>query len=324
MDLQYLLLLQKFRDATGGALNDFFLQISDLSYGIFIWMLACILFWAVDKKSGAFLFLNIAVSRFLMQLLKLTFCVYRPWIRDPGIVPVETASGYSFPSGHSVTGASNYGTVLARYGKKHRPLGAFMAVMLLLTMFSRNYIGVHTPQDVAVGAALGLAVAFLGLRAWAWIDAKPGREKLVPLVGAALTALFLVYISVKSYPMDYDEAGKLLVDPAKMMKDGYKDAGRLLGVSLGWYLERRYVRFSTDVSALTKVTRCGVGVLLLMVYEQAFMPAVTGAVSLGWIGFALTCGELLLLMVIYPLCFSRLEALGSGKPQKEARPAGGR
>ena len=307
MDIQYLLLLQKFRDATGGILNDFFLQISDLSYGVFIWMLACILFWAVDKRTGAFLFLTVAVNRFLMQLLKLTFCVYRPWVRSAEIVPVETASGYSFPSGHSVTSASNYGTILLRYGKKHRPLGLFMAVMLLLTMFSRNYIGVHTPQDVVVGAALGLTVVFLGNRAWAWLDEKPGRDRIVPLAGVVLTALFLVYISVKSYPMDYDDAGKLLVDPAKMMKDGYKDAGRFLGVALGWYLERRYVRFSMDVSPLTKVTRCGVGALVILLYELAVMPAVTGAVSAGWIGFVLTFAELMLLMVVYPLCFSRLE-----------------
>ena len=308
MDLQYLLLLQKCREATGGVLNDFFLQISDLSYGIFIWMLACILFWAVDKKTGAFLFLNIAVNRFLMQLLKLTFCVYRPWIRSADIVPVETASGYSFPSGHSVTSASNYGTVLARYGKKHKPLGAFMIVMLLLTMFSRNYIGVHTPQDVAVGATLGLVMVFLGIRAWEWIDEKPGRERIIPLAGVALTALFLLYINLKSYPLDYDASGKLLVDPAKMMKDGYKDAGRILGVSLGWYLERRYVRFSMDVPVLTKVTRCGVGALIIMLYEMAVMPAVTGAVSAGWIGFVLTFVELMVLMALYPLCFSRLEA----------------
>ena len=200
MDLQYLLLLQKFREATGGAPNDFFVQISDLSYGVFIWILACILYWAADKKTGSYLFLNIAVNRFLIQLLKLTFCVYRPWIRSADIVPVETASGYSFPSGHSVTASSNYGTVLARYGKRHRGLGAFMIVMLLLTMFSRNYIGVHTPQDVAVGAALGLAVVCLGMRAWAWADEKPGREKIIPIAGVALTALFLVYISLKSYP----------------------------------------------------------------------------------------------------------------------------
>lgn len=285
-------------------LNDFFVQISDLSYGIFIWMLACIMFWAVDKKNGAFFFLNVSVSRFLMQLLKLTFCVYRPWIRSDKIVPVETASGYSFPSGHSVTAASNYGSVLERYGKKQKALGVFMIFMILLTMFSRNYIGVHTPQDVIVGAALGLIVVFLGAKAWEWIYAKPNRDFVLLCAGVILTALFLLYISVKSYPMDYGADGKLLVDPAKMKTDGYKDAGRFLGVMIGWFLERRFVRFSMDVSAAKKTTRCCVGVLLLIAYEKALMPAVTAAVNLSWIGFVMTFCELIVLMVLYPLCFS--------------------
>ncbi len=307
MDIQYLLFLQDLRESIGGVFNEFFLQISDLSYGIFIWTLACIIFWTVDKKSGAFMFLNVAVSRFLMQLLKLTFCVYRPWIRSAEIAPIETASGYSFPSGHSVTAASNYGTVLARYGKKHRPLGALMIVMLLLTMFSRNYIGVHTPQDVIVGAALGLIVVFLGIKAWEWIDKKPERDWIIPCAGIILTVLFLLYISLKSYPLDYSADGKLIVDPAKMMKDGFKDAGRFLGVTLGWFIERRLVRFSMDVTVLQKVTRCGVGFLLILLYEQVVMPAVTNAVSISWIGFVLTFCELMLLMVVYPFCFSRLE-----------------
>ncbi len=54
MDMQYLLFLQDFRESISGVFNDFFVQISDLSYGIFIWMLACIMFWAVDKKNGSF------------------------------------------------------------------------------------------------------------------------------------------------------------------------------------------------------------------------------------------------------------------------------
>ncbi len=315
MDIQFLLLLQSFRLAIGGALNDFFLQISDLSYGVFIWMLACILFWAVDKRSGSYLFLNVGFSRFFMQGLKLTFCVYRPWIRCDQLVPVEEASGYSFPSGHSVTAAANYGTVIRQYGKKHRPLAVFMGFMLLLTMFSRNYIGVHTPQDVVVGALLGLVVVFLGTRVWNWIDQDSKRDYLIPCAGVVLTALLLLYISLKSYPMDLVD-GKLLVDPAKMARDGFKDAGRLLGVTLAWFLERRFVRFSLDVSPLRKVTRCCVGVLLILLYETAVMPAVTGAVSSSWMCFVMTFLELILLMAVYPLCFSRLEA---GADRRRAR-----
>lgn len=311
MDLQYLLFLQRIREATGGVLNSFFLQISDLSYGIFIWMLACILFWAVDKKCGRFLFLNIGFARYFMQLLKLTFCVYRPWIRSAQIVPVETASGYSFPSGHSITATANYGTVMER-NRSHKPLCIFLGLMILLTIFSRNYIGVHTPQDVMVGTLLGAVVVAGGAKIWDWLDAHPEKDWLIPCVGAVLTVLFLIYISAKSYPMDYVD-GSLLVDPVKMKVDGFKDAGRLLGVTLGWFLERRFVNFSMDVPALQKVTRAGVGALLLIFIEKCLTPAVTGAFSYSWVNCLMTFLELILLMVVYPLCFSRLEGSGTKK-----------
>lgn len=193
----------------------FFVQISNLSYGIFIWMLAMVLYWGVNKKSGSFMFLNIGFSRFIMQTLKLTFCVYRPWIRSSEIVPIETASGYSFPSGHSVTSASNYGTIIERYRKKYKPLCIFMGVMILLTMFSRLYIGVHTPQDVLIGALLGLVVVFAGAKLWEWIDKEPKRDYIIPCIGIVLVAAFLAYITLKTYPMTYGADGKLLVDPAK-------------------------------------------------------------------------------------------------------------
>ena len=316
MDIQYLLFLQDLRESMGGVLNNFFIQISDLSYGIFIWMLACVLFWAVDKKSGSFLFLNIGFSRFFMQVLKLTFCVYRPWIRSSKIVPVETASGYSFPSGHSVTAASYYGTVIERF-RKNKPLCIFMGFMIFLTMFSRNYIGVHTPQDVLVGALLGIIVVMIGAKVWEWIDKNPKRDYIIPIVGIVLTALFLVYISFKSYPMDYAK-GELLVDPNKMMKDGFKDAGRLLGVTVAWFLERRFVKFSLDVSVSRKVTRCCLGIFMIILYENALIPAITALNGSSWINFGLTFFELILLMVIYPLCFSKLESLKSSKQTAEA------
>ena len=57
---------------SGGVLNSFFLQISDLSYGIFIWMLACILFWAVDKNAGAFSYSWVNCLMTFLELILLT------------------------------------------------------------------------------------------------------------------------------------------------------------------------------------------------------------------------------------------------------------
>ena len=54
-----------------------------------------------------------SANRVVNGFLKVTACVYRPWIRDARIVPdsaaLAEATGYSFPSGHSMNGASLYG-----------------------------------------------------------------------------------------------------------------------------------------------------------------------------------------------------------------------
>ncbi len=323
-DLQYLIYLQDFREAVNGAFNDFFLFLSEISYGVFIWMIACVLFWAVDKRSGRAMFLNLGISRFLMQFLKLTFCAYRPWVRSAEIKPLESASGYSFPSGHSVTAASNYGTLIERY-RKHRAFCILMAVLIVLTMFSRNYIGVHTPQDVVVGALLGALVVLGGAFLWPLLEKHPKWDWLVPAVGALLSAAFLLYINLKSYPTDYDAAGKLLVDPQKMMKDGFKDVGRFLGVTVAWFLEKKFVDFSTEVPASAKVSRCVFGILLLLLYEQILMPSVTGAIAdvtaSSWVSFLFTFFELFLLVFLYPLAFKTLEKrLGKKKHGENADP----
>ena len=303
MDIQYLLFLQDLRESLDGALNGFFLQISDWSSGIFVWMLACVMFWSVDKKVGSFLFLNVGFSRFLMQALKLTFCVYRPWIRSAQIMPIEKAAGYSFPSGHSITAAANYGTLIERY-RQHRPLCIFLILMIALTMFSRNYIGVHTPQDVVVGLLLGVVVVVCGARVWEWLEEHPGKDYLLPCIGGLMVALFLFYISMKSYPTHYVN-GKLTVDPQKMMIDGYKDAGRLLGVTFGWFLERRLVNFTLAVPTARKVARACFGVLLLLLWEKGVMPAMSAAFSSAWAYFFACFMELILLFFLYPLCFVR-------------------
>ncbi len=124
-----------------------------------------------------------------MQFLKLTFCVYRPWVRCGDIKPLESASGYSFPSGHSVTAASNYGTLIERY-RKRRAFCILMAALIVLTMFSRNYIGVHTPQDVCVGALLGILVVIGGSFLWRLLEDHPKWDFLIPAAGALLSAAF--------------------------------------------------------------------------------------------------------------------------------------
>ena len=55
--------------------------------------------------------------------------------------------------------------------------------------------------------------------------------------------------------MDYDAAGKLIVDPAKMALESFKNAGFSIGILLSWVIERRFINFSTDGSVDSKIAR---------------------------------------------------------------------
>ncbi len=72
--------------------------------------------------------------------------------------------GFSFPSGHSMTGLVFYGLAIyfiAKYGKENRAQKALMSmlgVLIFLIGFSRVYLGVHYPTDVIAGWFLGTSI----------------------------------------------------------------------------------------------------------------------------------------------------------------------
>lgn len=82
----------------------------------------------------------------------------RPPVGNPEPAPlVELPETYSFPSGHAVV-AFACATVISFAVPRFRwPLYALAA----LIAFSRVYVGVHFPGDVAAGAVIGVAVGLL-------------------------------------------------------------------------------------------------------------------------------------------------------------------
>ena len=72
----------------------------------------------------------------------------------------------------------------------------------------------------------------------AFISAISLADKLT-FCGIAASIGILIYIQLKSYPMDYVD-GALLVDPQKMMNDSFTAAGGFIGLMIGSYIERHY------------------------------------------------------------------------------------
>jgi undecaprenyl-diphosphatase len=87
-------------------------------------------------------------------LLKVMFSRERPTLFEKIALP----TGYSFPSGHSMSPLGIYGVVaaalIALYPRARRPVIVAAALLITTIGFSRIYLGVHWPFDV-VGGLLG-------------------------------------------------------------------------------------------------------------------------------------------------------------------------
>ena len=109
MSTEYLLWLQTIRN---DFLDNVLLGISDLVVSPVIYIIIAVVYWCFNKRAALFLAMNIGIGSMVNQTLKNIFCVYRPWIKNPEIVPVkaalENATGYSFPSGHTQIATSGF------------------------------------------------------------------------------------------------------------------------------------------------------------------------------------------------------------------------
>lgn len=255
MDIEILLWLQDFREATGNILTPF---MNWTSHAAMTWLLFVpfVVYWCVNKKAGLFLILSVVISRFLNGIIKVTACIYRPWVRDSRIISVgHKPSGYSFPSGHTMWASPIFGG-LAVLGRRSKLFVSFCAVMIVLVAFTRNYLGVHTPQDVICGTLAGLFAVWLA----SFIMKRPERENSFLVAGIVLCVLGVIYTAMKPYPMDYLD-GKLLVDPDKMMLDTFYAVGMMTGFITGRWIEREYIQFEVTGLNLRGVILAVIGLV---------------------------------------------------------------
>ena len=321
MDMDILLGLQSFRNGSGAFLNDFLAKMTFLGELNTAIVIMAILYWAVSKELGTYLLMGWSGNRLVNGVLKVTVCAYRPWIRDARIIPygnsMTTATGYSFPSGHSMNASTVFGGGMVR---KDMPaaLRVILGGILLLVGFSRLYLGVHTPQDVLVGFLAGCLVMWLTVRLMRWVEAHPEKDWVVVCAGLGLAAAVAVYAAVKSYPADYDAAGKLIVDGAKMANDTFKGVGWSAAFLIGWILERRFVGFATDIPLARKLTRAAGGLLGYYAFSLILVPLVKSWIP-GPAGTIVSCFiQMFFVSFLFPWCFHRLEKAGA---QPEAAPA---
>lgn len=302
-DIQYLLFLQDFRNRINDALTPFMEFVSNFATRYLI-LFVLFIYWAVNKRDGLFTIASMCLTLAVNQLVKLTACVYRPWIRDARIVPagdsITTATGYSFPSGHTATAAPQFGGIAATQGKKHKWIPVICVLGTMLVAFSRNYLGVHTPQDVFVAICESVLCLFIMSKIFDYIEKNPEKEDLFLIGGIVFGFAAIAYITFKPYPMDYVN-GTLLVDPQKMMNDGYGDTAFLIAFCIGRLIERRWIRFEPTGINTPGIILCAVGMVIFVLLNNNISKPLDNLLGSHWGHFARRMITILYYMAVYPL-----------------------
>lgn len=234
-------LLRALQSIHSPFLDRFFEVITMLGEEVFIVPLLAVLFWTVNKKFGEVLAFTIFTSLLLNNSLKDLFSFDRP-IGEEGIRTLrpETATGKSFPSGHSQNAGATAGA-FSLYLKNRWVTIVSMTLMILIGL-SRLYLGVHYPKDALVGILLGLLVAVVCSRLFRKTD--PLKLYLVVLV-LFLPALFFAQSA-----------------------DFIKSLASYMGFFLGILLEKKKVNFSTEGTLLKKVLRVLLGLVLVLLIKE--------------------------------------------------------
>ena len=148
-------LLRYIQSAASPVLDAFFIGVTMLAEPM-LWVLVLAwIYWNSDKTAGRFISYAVFTSLCFGNGLKEIFRLPRP-IGEEGIRTIysDTATGYSFPSGHTMMMATVGSSIPLWYRKNS--LWYFFIPLMFLVAFSRMYLGVHYPRDVFVGLLLGV------------------------------------------------------------------------------------------------------------------------------------------------------------------------
>jgi undecaprenyl-diphosphatase len=141
------------------------LEITSLGTGTVVGMIVLIaglFLWLNSHKHSAILLMAATLGGLVLDnLMKIGFNRPRPHIFAWGTYAMSS----SFPSGHAMSSAIVYGTVAYLAARLQQNVASriltltLAALIIFLICFSRLYLGVHYPSDVAAGVLIGLAWA---------------------------------------------------------------------------------------------------------------------------------------------------------------------
>ena len=244
-------------------LNEFMLAITYLGDEMAFLLTAMILFWCVDKRKGYYILAVGFIGTMANQFMKLWFRIPRPWILNENFTILEqardAATGYSFPSGHTQSAVGTFGGIAAT--TKNKVIRVIAIVIAVLVPFSRMYIGVHTPLDVLVAAAMAVVLIFV-LR-----PVMLGYEgKYIPWLLGIMTVLavaFLCFVEFYPFPTDMDAHNM-----ASGIKNAYTLIGALLAFLIVYMVDEKWLHFPVKAVWWAQLIKVAAGLGLVLAVKS--------------------------------------------------------
>lgn len=276
--MDFLILLESLRT---DFLNTLVEGITILGETTVLILLIAVLYFAYDKHFARRLLFITVFSMGVNGVVK--NIVKRPRPFSTGKVTCvrpETATGYSFPSGHTQN-FSTWSTVVAVRSKRWWVAG-LAVIGILLVAFSRMYLGAHYPTDVLVGALLGVLISIVGNVVY---DKVSDKNKLYWGAVLVLTPFAIWF----------------LLGADKHFADFYKLYGMLIGFVLGVRIEETYATLEYNKPIWKKVLRVVIAIVVaLAVKEGTKLLDVFDVVQLSLIVAAVR--YMILVVVVIGLC----------------------
>ena len=301
--MDFLYLLQKIRVP---GLNELMLAVTELGGEMPFLVIALIVFWCVDKRRGYYVLSVGFLGTLTNQFMKLWFRIPRPWVQDPNFTILEqareAASGYSFPSGHTQNAVGTFGALVVTTKTK---LVRYIALTLaVLVPFSRMYVGVHTPADVLVAAAI--AVCFLLVLRPVVFD---WDGKYIPILLIAMTVLaaaFLCFVEFWPFPADID-----LHNLESGIKNAYTLAGSLAGLIIVYFVDEKYLRFDTKAVWWAQIVKVALGLLAVLAIKSGLKTPIDALCGGHMVARAIRYFLIVIMAgIVWPLTFKWFSKLG--------------
>ena len=183
----------------------------------------------------------------------------RPYVHYSGVCK-RGSERISFPSGHSQNAVSTFGALFLTTKKLWFKIT--LGVLAGIVLFSRMYLGVHTPWDVIAGASAALVILLLLEEVFKKDELF---SKVMPYLVGALTLAAIGFFVYAMFFSPLPEQTHITYDAIYSAK---KNAATLLGCAAGlclvYPLDRFVIKFETKAHWYAQIIKLAVGLGVIL------------------------------------------------------------